>query len=80
MTIRPQINFNPKLFKLFDEYELGKMWEKTKTSDNFVALEDKAYVILKFSNTNLKEMVFFKKGSIIKISKSLLEYHENDLL
>ena len=80
MTTKPQFNFNPKLYKLFDEYEVGKMWKKSNSaSDNFVALEDKAYVILKLSNTNLNEMIFFKKGAIITINDSLMEYYENDL-
>ena len=77
----PQLNFNPKMYKLFDEYELGKMWRKTDSSeDNFVALEDKAFVVLKLFNSNLNDVVFFKKGSIITIDNSMLEYFENDLL
>ena len=75
------MNLNPKMFKLCDEYEFNNTWRKTESPPNtFVALEDKSPVVLKLENSNLSEMVFFKKGAIVSIKNGLLEYYENDLL
>jgi len=74
------MNFNPKLYKLFDEYELGKSWRKNKSSSNsFVALEDKSVVVLTLENSSISDMVFFKKGAVVSFNNGLLEYYENDL-
>ena len=40
----------------------------------------KAFAVLNLFNSNLNDVVFFKKGSIITIYNSMLEYFENDLL
>lgn len=80
MTIKQQINLNSKMYKLFDSYELGKMWKKTKSSNCFIAMEDKAFVILKLLDISAHDLVFFKKGATITINNSLLEYYENDLI
>lgn len=75
------MNFNPKLYKLYDEYELGKTWRETEPSSNsFVALEDKSVIVLKLENSSIHDPALFKKGAIVSIEDGLLEYYENDLL
>ena len=80
LTIKQQMNLNSKMYKLFDSYELGRMWKKTKSLNCFIALEDKAFVILKLHNISSHDLVFFKKGATITINNSLMEYYENDLI
>lgn len=75
------MNFNLKLYKLCDEYELGKTWRKESSSSNsFVALEDKSIVVLGLENSSINDTVYFKKGAIVSFNNGLLEYYENDLL
>lgn len=69
------------MYKLYDEYELGKTWRKMEpSSKRFVALEDRSVVVLKLENYKVHDKTLFKKGAIVSIDDGLLEYYENDLL